>query len=111
MKKCLLFLRESDDNLDVGFSLQFRAIVNKHGGETKRLDFLSSTPVQEFLEDVSFAFLLNSLDAERLGAKTKHKITRKMSHISTVSCELQCARFHMKRLAHAREIMDAEKHF
>ena len=46
MKQCLLFLRESEDNLDVGFSLQFRRIVNKHGNEMKRLDFLDSTPVQ-----------------------------------------------------------------
>ena len=109
LRQCVRFLQTPPELLDVGFSMQLRELALATGGELQGVEWLCSDRIQDFLTRAVEACVLNSLDAERLAARAKLMVARKVSHIATVSRDLICGRYHAQRLAKAREIAKAEK--
>jgi len=73
------------------------------------LSWLASPAIQAFLSATVNTILVNSLDAERKGAEANHWISRKTSHVGTVSRDLICARFHQRRLNQSLALAAAER--
>ena len=82
------FLQASPKELDKGFSLPLQEMALSQNDEMRQRGFLLSDAVQEFLEEAAEALLLNSLHAERAGAKVKRYEVRQLSLLSNVSREL-----------------------
>ena len=66
-----LFLKEADENLDVGFSLPLQKIALARGGEQEQRAFMLSDEVQDLLEDAANSLFSHSLSAERMAATVK----------------------------------------
>ena len=78
--------------------MQLRDIAFDQRNEAQALAWMSSAPVQGFLEQIANDLLSHSLDAERRAAQVKHWESTKVTHIATASLNNICARF-----AHERE--------
>ena len=109
LRSCLSFLNEPPERLDLGFSKEVQDIAKATGGEMDAVKWLASDPVQRFLCDVGIKVLMNSLQAEREAAEAKQWVARKVSHIATVSRDLQCARYHKQRLEKSLRLINAQQ--
>ena len=107
LKSCCSFLSEDDHKLDAGFSLPFRDIALTHGSDVQCANWLASDPVQSFLEGMVVHMFAHSLSAERKANCVKHWLARKLSHLSSVSCNLMCADYHRWRLEQSRALEEA----
>ena len=104
-----VFLQAADSVLDVGFSLPLQAPVLAQEGEMCQRAFMESDAVQDWLEEVAFAFFVTSLDAERQAAEVKRREGRNVSLLANVSRDLLCTRFTRQRDEQARVIEAAAK--
>ena len=111
MQTILQFLNEEDDALDVGVSMQLRDLAFLAPGKNLNtaLLWMSSTPVQEFIEQLCNHMLCHSLDAERKAAQVKHWESSKVVHIGTASMHNICCRFAKQREEKALAISAAAK--
>ena len=90
------------------FSLPLNALANSQGGEMDAIAWLACPEVQAFLVETVWKILINSLGAEREGAETKKWVSRKVSHVATVSRDLICDRYHRIRLDQSQALAAAE---
>ena len=104
-----VFLQAADSVLDVGFSLPLQALALAQDGEMRQRAFMESDAVQDWLEEVAFAFFVTSLDAEREAAEVKRREGRNISLLANVSRDLLCTRFTRQRDEQARAIDAAAK--
>ena len=79
------FLNAESDILDVGVSMQLRDIALDQRNEMQALAWMSSGPVQDFLEQIANDLLSHSLDAERRAAQVKRWESREVTRIATDS--------------------------
>ena len=81
LNNALAFLHEDEADLDVGFSLPFRALATKEprAHDMAAVAWLAPAPVQGFLEDVCLKLFVNSLPAERRAAEAKGWAARKIT--------------------------------
>ena len=103
------FVNEASDVLDVGVSLQLRDLAFLGRNEAQALTWLSSPPVQEFLEMIANEIVSNSLDAERRAAQVKQWESTKVTHIAMASLNNISARFAREREKQNQAINDAMK--
>ena len=97
MSAIVNFLREEEDILDVGVSVQLRDIAWQGRNESQALNWMTSAAVQEFLEQLSKKLLCHSLDVERKVAQVKLWESSKVTHIATASQNNICVRFAKER--------------
>jgi len=107
LKSCAAFLVEDAANLDFGFGLPFQVIALKHGSDIQCVNWLASSPVQDFLVEVVVYLFTHSLAAERKHNRVKNWLARKLSHIASVSNNLICGEYHKWRLEKSRAIEEA----
>ena len=97
LNEIMQFLNAESEILDVGVSMQLRDIAVDQRNEAQALAWMSSGPVQDFLEQIANDILSHSLDAERRAAQVKRWESTKVTHIATASLNNICARFAKER--------------
>ena len=107
LRSIMKFLHADAKRLDVGVGAQLRDIALDQRDESQALAWMSSVPVQEFLELISHELFLHSLEVERRAAQVKQWEGSKVTHIATASCNNICVRFAKERETKALAIEDA----
>ena len=91
------FLHEKEDNLDIGVGLQLQRLAWARGSEARALAWLSSAPVQGFINQLIDETLSTSLPVERRFGEVKQWETSKSTNIATASRNMIIVRFAKQR--------------
>ena len=87
------FLHEARENLDVGVGIVLQQLAWAQGTEVLALGWLSSAPIQGFLQQLGEEALSTSLDVERQLGQVKQWEMSKSTNIATASRNMIVVRF------------------
>ena len=103
------FLHEREENLDVGVGLQLQRLAWAKGSETAALAWLSSAPIQFFMQQICEEALSTSLPCERRLGEVKQWETSRSTNIATASRNMIAVRFAKQREQLSNELAAATR--
>ena len=103
------FLHEREENLDVGVGLQLQRLAWAKGSETAALAWLSSAPIQFFMQQICEEALSTSLPCERRLGEVKQWETSRSTNIATASRNMIAVRFAKQREQLSNELAVATR--